>query len=387
MRAAIYVRVSTEEQVKEGYSIDAQINVLKLYAKLYDYEVVKVYRDEGLSGKDMKRERLMTMLEDARNHEFDVLLVWKVSRLSRNLKNLLYIVDILDQYKVSFISQSETFNTCSPVGRMTLQILGSIAEFERNTIIENIKLGLDQKARSGQWLGGKVYGYKNINKKLIIDPHEKQDIKYIYEKFSQNKSVRDIAEHLSKKSNREFNISLIYRILKNPIYSGFLRHKSCSGYYEIKGIHEPIISKILFDKVQKKFECVHNEKNNIKEFTLSGILLCPYCCKSLLRYTTSKYRYYRCSTYHNLGHEHCRGFLINANKIENKVYKILEDRICSDSYQKLYSVFEIEEVFNKDYLFKIDMIQYKKRKEIIKYFIKEIILTVDKNIDKISFRQ
>lgn len=386
MKAAIYARVSTEEQAKEGYSIDAQISTLKSYAKMCNYDIYKTYKDEGLSGKDTARPGLNEMIKDAYQNKFDVLLIWKISRLSRNLKNLLTIVDALDKYGVGFISQSETFNTSTPVGKMTLQMLGSIAEFERNTIIENVKLGLCEKAKRGEWLGGRVLGYKSVNKELKVDSSKAKIIKIIFKLFNADYTIYQIARFLNSKdyntiNNKKFTQASVYRILTNPIYIGNIRFNNIL----YKGIHKPIIDAGLFEKVQGKLEKKTREYGE-NDFVLSGLIICPLCGSRLIRYKSSKYRYYRCGGYHNYGKTRCKGFLINADFVENEVYLQLKDILkMSGNIQTIYDILKIEQVFKKDFIEKINELEYSIQKDIIRLLVKEIKVNAGKRVTKVIY--
>ncbi len=386
MKTAIYVRVSTEEQAKEGYSISAQINLLAEYAKLNNFEIYNIYKDEGLSGRTNNRPALNQMLNDAKNKSFDVVLVWKISRLSRNLKNLLNIVDILECLGISFISQSETFNTLNPIGKMTLQILGSIAEFERNTIVDNIKLGLNEKAKRGEWLGGRVFGYKSENKKLVVDNKQAKIIKEIFNQYNQSHSLYKVTKNINKKgyktnNNKEFTQTSIYRILSNPIYIGYLRHNTNKdNFYLIKGKHKAIISKKMYFAIQKSFP-LKRVRNHVSEYILSGLLKCPYCQSNLFRYKTSKYRYYRCGTYHNHGKDKCKGFLINADYIEEEIFERIKKIIKNPSVTKyIYDILKISDVFEDDFSERIKELECEKQRDIIRLLISEIYVGEDKKV-------
>jgi site-specific DNA recombinase len=125
MKAAIYVRVSTIEQAEEGYSISAQISLLNDYSKTFNYDVYKIYQDAGISGKNIKdRPALKDLLKDARNKRFDLVIVWKLSRLSRSLVDLLSMVDIFTQHGISFQSYSEKFDTSTPIGKNASSTFG-----------------------------------------------------------------------------------------------------------------------------------------------------------------------------------------------------------------------------------------------------------------------
>lgn len=146
---AIYVRVSTEEQALEGYSIDAQTETLSKYCKDNGKIIHKVYVDGGISGKSTDgRFALQQMLDDAKKGEFDEVIVWKISRLSRKTLDLLRIVEELNRNNITFYSYSEKFEINTAMGRFMLQMMGAVAELERNTTVDNVKLGMKQRAKT-----------------------------------------------------------------------------------------------------------------------------------------------------------------------------------------------------------------------------------------------
>lgn len=159
-----YTRVSTKEQGEHGYSIDAQREMIKNYCEKHGYELVKIYEDKGISGKSTKgRLALQNLLVDSQKGLFDVVLVWKINRLARKQLDLLKIINELDKVNVSFRSCTESFETETPSGKLNLQMIGAISEFERNTIVDNVKMGMKARARNGEWNGGIVLGYDTVN--------------------------------------------------------------------------------------------------------------------------------------------------------------------------------------------------------------------------------
>lgn len=159
-RVAIYARVSTTEQAEEGYSIDEQQRLLTEWCDKNGYIVHEVYADRGINGKSVKkRPALIKLLADAQNKLFDVVLVWKTNRLARNILDLLKIVEVFDQNYISFRSYTENHETETSQGKLQFHMLAAIAEFERNTISENVKMGMLARVREGKWNGGIVLGY------------------------------------------------------------------------------------------------------------------------------------------------------------------------------------------------------------------------------------
>ncbi|HYF74966.1 MAG TPA: recombinase family protein, partial [Candidatus Nitrosocosmicus sp.] len=336
--AALYIRVSTEEQATEGQSVDAQIDILTQYCKLYQIKIYQIYKDLGISGKDAKsRPGLIKMLQDARQNKFSMVLVWKISRLSRSLRDLLWILDELDKQQIVFSSYSEKFDTSTPVGKMTLQLLGSIAEFERNTIVDNVKLGLQEYAKKGGKTGT-VLGYDNVNKQLIINQTEAEAVKLIYKLYTINQmSMSQIAEHMNvlgfrtKRSNK-FNKDSIAVILSNPVYIGVNRHKiGQEDEYCTAGSQLQIIDADTWDAAQRLRDANKTKRppRGITPFLLSGKVQCPLCSCFMYGFTShagsKAYRYYRCKS--------C-GTTSNAEKINDAVLVRLKKLLLNEEIIK-----------------------------------------------------
>lgn len=190
-QVAIYCRVSTEEQATEGYSISAQLQTLRQYAQLYGWEIAGEYVDEGISGKNITgRPAIQKLIADVENNKFQAVLVWKISRLSRNMLDTLTLLDLFEANDVKFISYSENFDTGTPIGRLVVQLMASIAEMERNTLSENVKLGMRQRANSGLWNGGKIFGYDVVDKALVINEKEAFIVKLAFETIRGRQRVK-----------------------------------------------------------------------------------------------------------------------------------------------------------------------------------------------------
>ena len=150
-RVAIYCRVSTVEQAEEGYSIDEQNLKIREYCEREGHEIYNLYEDRGISGKNItNRPGIKQLLQDATENKFDLVIVWKLNRISRKLLDILNIVELLNKHNIAFRSLTENFETETPSCKLQLNIMGAIGEFERETIAENIKLGMGAKARLGE---------------------------------------------------------------------------------------------------------------------------------------------------------------------------------------------------------------------------------------------
>ena len=182
MRVALYTRVSTEDQAREGYSLEVQRTYLLQYAKNFGWDVFcsmsgrDIYMDDGYSGGNMDRPALQRLLFDARNKQFDLILVYKQDRLSRRLKDLLGLLEEIDSLGIGYKSATEPFDTTSSAGKMAIQMLGSCAEFERNRLVERVFPGMVVGVKRGHWQGARYapYGYRYNKeiKKLEVHPEE-----------------------------------------------------------------------------------------------------------------------------------------------------------------------------------------------------------------------
>ncbi|MFC7751583.1 recombinase family protein, partial [Paenibacillus thermoaerophilus] len=171
--AAIYVRVSTEEQATEGFSIQAQISELERYALQNNLEIVERYIDEGFSGKTIEgRPQMRRLLKEVSQGKFQSVLIYRTDRLSRKTKDSLEIIEILQKNNIQLFSITEKVDLSNPVGIAMFQIMSSINELERNTIITRVKMGMTERAKQGKYNGGIVLGYQAVNKELIIDEDE-----------------------------------------------------------------------------------------------------------------------------------------------------------------------------------------------------------------------
>ncbi|MGW7881345.1 cassette chromosome recombinase CcrB [Staphylococcus xylosus] len=364
-RVGIYVRVSTEMQSAEGYSIDGQINQIKEYCNFHHFEVKDIYADRGISGKSMNRPALQRMLHDANKGHIDCVMVYKTNRLARNTSDLLKIVEDLHKQNVEFFSLSERMEVNTSSGKLMLQILASFSEFERNTILENIYTGQHQRALEGYYQGNLPLGYNNIpdNKKdLMINQHEANIVKYIFESYAKGHGYRKIANalnhkgYVTKKGN-PFSISAVTYILSNPFYIGkiqFAKYKDWNDKRRkglndkpviAEGKHTPIISQSLWDKVQARKKQVsekpqvHGKGTNI----LTGLISCPQCSASMSASTTvntlkdgtkKRIRYYSCSNFRNKGSKVCSANSVRADVIEKYVMDQILEIVKSDKVIK-----------------------------------------------------
>lgn len=360
-RVGIYVRVSTEMQSTEGYSIDGQINQIKEYCDFHHFEVKDIYADRGISGKSMNRPELQRMLKDAKEGNIDCVMVYKTNRLARNTSDLLKIVEDLHKQNVEFFSLSERMEVNTSSGKLMLQILASFSEFERNNIVENVFMGQTRRAQEGYYQGNLPLGYDKIpdsKHELMINQHEANIVKYIFECYAKGHGYRKIANALNHKGyvtkkGKPFSISSITYILANPFYIGKIQFAKYKDWSEkrrkglndkpviAEGKHSPIINQDLWDKVQMRKKQVsqkpqvHGKGTNL----LTGIIHCPQCgapmaasntTNTLKDGTKKRIRYYSCSNFRNKGSKVCSANSVRADVIEDYVMKQILEIVKSD---------------------------------------------------------
>jgi len=250
-KAVIYIRVSTEEQVRHGTSLAAQEEALQNYAKAMGYEVSKIYKEEGKSAKDIKgRPEMIQLLKDAELRKFQAIFIYKLDRFSRSLKDLIETIEKLKQWDIDFISLQDKIETTSASGKLMFHIISAFAEFERNVTGERTKFAMDKKARDGNIVTRAPFGYKLEDKKLIPAEHSYQVQEIFQEFLNTNISLTK----LSKKFG--FSVNGLKKILKNQTYLGKIKFDSQIH----SGIHQPLLSSTLFNHVQNKLEKIQYKK-------------------------------------------------------------------------------------------------------------------------------
>lgn len=371
---AIYCRVSTDEQAEFGYSIDEQKRLLEEWCKANDYIIYKCYSDRGISGKNIKdRPALKELLSDAKEGKFDMVISWKINRVSRKLEDVLKIVNILEKNNITFKSYSEPFETDTPAGRMQFQMMALIGEFERGTIAQNVKMGMIAKAKSGNWCGGRVLGYdlvpnnspeeeKKGKNKLEINEKEAEIVRFIFNEYSKGKGYKAITNKMNKlgyktKKGNNFSVGSIRDILTNPVYIGEIRYNVRQNWSEkrrrninpnpirVKGKHEAIIDRELWDKVQLILESKKGKPSRIYdgEYPLTGILRCPKCgagmvisrtTNTLADGTKKRIAYYCCGNWKNKGTSVCNSNTIRVDKANEYVFKKIEELVSNEAMIK-----------------------------------------------------
>jgi DNA invertase Pin-like site-specific DNA recombinase len=261
VKVAIYLRVSTTEQAKEGYSLGAQLERLRNYCKARDWEVAKEYIDDGHSGRSIKRPAYKKMMED--KDKWDMILVVKMDRIHRNSKNFMEMMDNLRKWEKEFSSMQESLDTSTAMGRFVVDIIQRIAQLESEQIGERVYVGMKQKASTeGGILGfAHPYGYDYSNGELTVNDYEADVVKLIFNMYLEGKGSSAIAEELDRldyKTKRDgvWSARTAGKILKNPVYCGYMKWERII----YKGTHEPLITVEEYNEVQRMIS--RNTKNS-----------------------------------------------------------------------------------------------------------------------------
>jgi site-specific DNA recombinase len=270
-RCAIYTRKSTEDGLEQDFnSLDAQREACAAYILSQASEgweaVSELYDDGGWSGGSMNRPAITQLLEDVKAKKVDVIVVYKVDRLTRSLADFAKIVEILDDNEASFVSVTQSFNTTTSMGRLTLNVLLSFAQFEREVTGERIRDKVAASKKKGMWMGGGVpFGYEVVERQLVINQSEAQIVRWMFERYTEVKSVPQLVEEMAAKGilTRKrvwktgkvaggiyFKTGTLTHLLQNPVYVGKVKHKE--NIYD--GAHQPIITQERFDIVQSTFK-------------------------------------------------------------------------------------------------------------------------------------
>lgn len=309
-KAAIYVRVSTQEQATEGYSIQEQTERLTKYCEAHGWIVAKVYTDPGFSGANRNRPALQLLCSDVTKSVFDTVLVYKLDRLSRSQKDTLYIIeDVFLKNNISFVSMNENFDTGTPFGRAMIGILSVFAQLERDQIRERMQMGHDARAKEGYFHGGGYapIGYDYNNGLLTINEYEATIVRRAYDLYLGDMPVHSIYLTLSKEfpAGSRFGpitYSTVESMLKTILYAGFISWKG--NIYP--GKHEAIIPYERFQEVQniikrRRIEEPQRLSAFLHTTILGGIVFCGYCgaryyCKnnSPSRKSRIVQKYYTC---------------------------------------------------------------------------------------------
>ncbi|NLV85737.1 MAG: recombinase family protein [Clostridiales bacterium] len=274
LSVALYIRVSTDRQAEEGYSVEIQKERLIAYTKTMDGHVnYELYVDDGFSGASLERPAMEKLINDAKEKKLTHICVYKLDRLSRSQKDTLFLIeDVFLPNNIAFISIQESFNTSTAFGRAVVGILSVFAQLERENIFERTRSGMQKRVEAGFWPGGGgiPFGYDYNQEKGILVPNDDADIvRQIYDLYLKGYSLQNIANRLGLKYEK-----LASQILNRKTNIGLIEYKG----REYKGLHEPIVSKEVFDKAMA-MQAQRSERRLVSKTShlLTGLIYCGVC--------------------------------------------------------------------------------------------------------------
>jgi site-specific DNA recombinase len=347
LRCAIYTRKSTSEGLDaEITSLDVQRQAGEAYIQSQAQEgwvcLPQRYDDGGFSGADMERPALKRLMQDIEAGKVDLILVYKVDRFSRSLVDFAQLISVFDRQGVAFVAVTQRFCTSDSMGRLTLNILLSFAQFERELIAERTRDKMAAARRSGRWAGGTPpMGYDPVEGQLVVNPEEAQRVRAIFELYVETGSLSRCIRELNRRrwrtkswttrkgrqrGGRPFRKNSLHNLLTSVTYLGKVRHKGT--VYD--GRQEAIVEKTLFERVQQRLaqgrrRRRHAVGNRRQEALLEGRLCCSGCRSPMkATYTTKgarRYRYYACRKSPHDGNDSCPGTWLPAAEIERTVIK------------------------------------------------------------------
>lgn len=317
---ALYIRVSTDAQAEEGYSIQAQTERLEAYCKAMGWASYKLYIDGGYSGSNLNRPKITQLISECKKGKIKSVIVYKLDRLSRSQKDTLYLIeDVFMPNGVDFISLNESIDTSTPYGRAMIGILSAFAQLERENIFMRTRMGMLERIKKGYWMGGgKIpFGYsydKNLG--IIVPNEDAEKVRKIYDLYIQGYSAGKIAEMLELKYDK-----IVLQILARRSNLGIITYKG----EEYPGQHQAIVSEETFNLAMAKMKERSSVRiSNCKTYLLSGIVYCGHCGAKmrymkwgkgvkLICYSTMKSKQYLVKD------ENCPAERVNAEDIENIV--------------------------------------------------------------------
>jgi len=281
-RCAIYTRKSTEHNLDLAFnSLDAQREACEAYIKSQAHEgwslVPDRFDDGGLSGASLERPALQQLLEAVRARRIDIIVVYKVDRLTRSLADFAKLVELFDEHSVSFVSVTQSFNTTTSMGRLTLNVLLSFAQFEREVIGERVRDKIAASKTKGLWVGGPIpLGYRSVKKQLMVVETEAALVRDIFQRYCDLRSVGAVAQALDRDGIRSrqghpFRVGALAHLLKNRFYRGEIVWRDVAYPAE----HQPIVDGDLFDQVQRGMAAAaidRKARSSSSAFPLAGLL-------------------------------------------------------------------------------------------------------------------
>ena len=357
-RCAIYTRKSCEDGLELEYnSLDAQYDSAEAYIRSQasnGWRVIsKRYDDGGFSGGNVNRPALKALMRDIENGEVDVVVVYKIDRLSRSLGDFTDLSKIFERHNVSFVSVTQQIDTSNAAGRMMLNILMSFAQFEREMTSDRIRDKIYATRKKGLWSGGMIpFGYKTVDKRLVPDPVTAPVVRHVFARYAESASAKLVASDLQKKfgprtfgskkgGDTTWRMMHVYRILRNPVYKGELLHRATGEVFH--GLHEPLVDAALWEDCRRILDesaglqpSAHRETVAI----LKGLVRCGHCGGAMAPVFTVKrkglrYSYYRCVSSTKVADSECPLRGVSGELLERQVVAQLGTILRTQEFLRL----------------------------------------------------
>lgn len=307
IRAAIYIRVSTDEQAKHGYSLEAQTNNLKEFCNTKNYKIVGIYADEGKTARSKlsNRKELLRLIDDIKEGKIDRIVFWRLDRWFRNIADYYKIQSILDNYKVDWECSDEEYDTYTSNGRLYLNIKLSIAQNESDQTSDRIKFNFSNMVKNKRPIFGTQSmppGYKIVgerkDKKIIKDESNENFVYDMFETFERLNSVGKTCKYLNEKYNLDKDYSCYYRYLTNEFYTGV--------YRDIDNYCEPYITKERFDNIQNIIKINLRDNTKKRDYIFQGLIRCPNCKRKMNGWIRRNKKLCKDGTIHKYYHQNYR---------------------------------------------------------------------------------
>lgn len=351
--AGVYIRVSTEDQAREGFSLGEQEEKLLQLCNFKELEVYKVYKDAGISAKDMEhRPQFQEMLQDMKAGKINYIVAYKLDRITRSVRDLEELISVLEQYNCFLLCDRDDVNTSTANGRFFVRMLTVLSQLEIEIVSERTKFGLNGAIKSGHIPGQRPFGYtKSEDKKMIVDNATRPYVEKIFDMYLEGKSFQQIANYFKENNiypKKKWRDTTIQKIIDNKIYMGdYEQYKRICKQENLEPITymnvvEPIISRAKWEECQKQKERNQRTYTRDRIYTFFQRLKCPSCgrimkCKGSGG-TKRKYMYYTC--------EHCH-VNFNENHVEELLESFIYDLLEYDMAVKKFFLPILEDKNNK----------------------------------------
>ena len=328
-RVCLYTRISTDEE-NQPTSLHSQRERLEAFCTAQEGWRIVAHEEDRSTGAKLDRPGLTQALELARAGKIDLLLVYRVDRLSRKVRQLAQLAEELDRLDVVLRSATEPFDTGSAAGRMMLQMLGVFAEFEHATIVDRVSAGIERRAKEGKWATGRLpFGYRRNNRKDVIpDERTAPTVKRIFELYTSGRLgtaavARQLVDEQTAAPPAGWQPATVQLVLQNEAYLGRVLWRGQS----MPGLHEPLVDELTFQRAQRllreRGEDMALRRSNPGDYLLSGLVRCGRCRRAYVgasaRGNGGLYHYYACSGRQKLGRKGCDGERIPRDQLETAV--------------------------------------------------------------------